>query len=212
MLPSAVKVHKFQKNIDNEEDPTNRSINGHRRVLSTSQTRKKLFTGALKHRIGFNFNFTAKNSQSKRYVMFKGMHTATQDFDPSNVHEGIADLEIEIDEIQDAIEKSGEDGIDQDLDELIEGLVENNRKLLWKVNAVAEVVAAGVVKAAKLKNSKLLVSHREGPNNKDLRDRKTHLNQIHAQIATEKRKIEDLEFEIDLSLKYVQIYLSHYFV
>lgn len=203
MLPSAVKVHKFQKNPENEEHPTNRSINGHRRFLSSSQTRKKLFTGALKHRVGFNFNFTSKNSQSKRYVLFKGMPTATHDFDPSNVHEGIADLEIEIDEIQDAIEKSGEDGIDEDLDELIEGLVENNRKLLRKVNAVAEVVAAGVVKAAKLKNSKLIVSHREGPNNKDLRDKKTYLNQIHAQIAIEKRKIEDLQSDIDITSKYV---------
>lgn len=84
------------------------------------------------------------------------------------------------------------------LEEEIESLMESNKKLLEKVNAVADVVAQGIRKAASLKNTKLVMSHREETDNSELRTKRRNLLRIQGAIVKCKRRIKTLETELSI--------------
>jgi len=104
-----------------------------------------------------------------RYRLFNSGPQISKDFDPNTVYEGIEDVDFELEELEENIDNVDQPDMDEvaneALDEKIEMLMENNKNLLKKVNAVAEVVGRGISKAAQLKRAKLVVSHREDVRN-----------------------------------------------
>ena len=165
MLPTMVRPHKFGRNPNVENQLASGRAGSHRRVVSTSQTRHKLATTALKHRVAFNANFTSKNSMAKRYFAQNLSQKVQNDFDPNTVYDGIQEIEYELDDLEEGYENMDSTGFEEystDLqDEQIEVLFQQNRHLVKKVNAVVEVVAKGISKASNFRSQRLIFSHRE---------------------------------------------------
>ena len=174
-----------------------KSIDYKRGALSSSQTRMGLSSSMVRSRMPFNGNFTSKNSKAKGFVLFQTGNQITNDFDPKTVFDGIQDIEYENDELEENID-AVLDGENEALEEEISNLIENNKKLIIQVNEVAEIVSKGVRKAATIKKTKLMTSHRDQTESNELNERRTKIYHIQGQIAKAKRKILNLKSEFEI--------------
>ncbi|CAI2387337.1 unnamed protein product [Moneuplotes crassus] len=203
MLPQVVKAPNFPKKIKrNNHVSANRSTSQTNRFNSHSERRIKLNTGSSLHRPAFNSNFSSRNSMAKLFKrkLFKTGAEVTKDFDPNTVYDGIEEIDLDLEEMEENMDNLDDTGLEETesdrLDEEIEILMEANKKLLQKVNICAGVVANGISKAATLKSMKPF--EQEGVVDTDLRQKRRELKKIHSQIETEKRKVKTLENEFEL--------------
>ena len=134
MLPQVVKAPNFPKQLDRENyEKSHSSSYKNKMNTSKSRGRLKLYTGAIKHRMAFNGNFTGKNSMAKRYRrhLFNSGTQITKDFDPNTVYSGIEDVDFELEDLEENLDYLKQGDLDDYqnslIDEQIEMYMENNK-------------------------------------------------------------------------------------
>ncbi|CAI2359659.1 unnamed protein product [Moneuplotes crassus] len=202
-LPQVVKAPNFPKKIRRKNHAsTNRSSPKNNRYITYSEKRPQLNSSMFNNRPAFNSNFSSRNSMAKRYRrrLFNTGAQVTQDFNPNTVYDGIEDIEIALEELEANVDNLDESGLNEveseELDTHIELLMQNNKKLVKKVNICAEIVAKGISKAANLKSMKPIT--RTNQTDADLRQKKRTLAKIYSAIEVEKKKVKNLQNEFEL--------------
>lgn len=134
---------------------------------------------------------------AKKEFMFNLSKQTANDFDPVTVYDGISDIDNQLEELEEELPDDREEDKDE-VNEQLDYFLENNKKLVIKIRAVADIVAQGVRKAVAFKNQNFSKSHRIEPNDTDYRAKRKILNKLEAQWTRYKKRLDNAKSRVEL--------------
>lgn len=113
------------------------------------------------------------------------------DFDVMTVNDGLDEIDIMIDQLENDIPEDIYEMEEIDVDEMMKV----NRSLRDKIKEIGSFVISAITKAAQLK--KRIVTHRDEPSDKDLKAKMNTIKNYQVKLASYKKQIKALNIKLD---------------
>ena len=117
------------------------------------------------------------------------MNQPPNDFDIFTVNDGMDDIDIMIDQLENNVPEELYETDEIDVDQMMKV----NRGLRDKIKDIGDLVISAITKASMLK--KKIVTHRDEPTNKELKDRNKQIRDYQAKLSTYKKKVKGLNIK-----------------
>jgi hypothetical protein len=171
-------------------------VNGYRSSLS--QVKKK---GRKMHRSHNSIYKATNRHRSTRQAYVNYIYSSSKlqykelpfrdDFNPETVDEGINEIDLTIDLLEQNMPKDIYEIVDYDIDSMIK----SNRELRDKIKEITTIVKSCIKRAAEFKKS--IATHRDPPNNPEVSSKQKQISTYQKSINTLKKYIDNLNTKIE---------------
>lgn len=138
---------------------------------SNKSRRKKKYKSVSKNR-----NIASRKGLTN-FSMNSKFKAPSNDFDPSSVNDGLNEIDLLIDQL----ENGAPEEIYEDEDLEVDTMMGSNRQLRDKIGEIAQFVMNAITKAAMLK--KQIITHRDGPSDPGVKKKEKKIKNYQSQIT-----------------------------